>query len=150
LVACAKPPSAIDVNWIGLYTVASSSQIDEANSLSGQISQSSGPRHELTTTRIPAVIGTRFGISYVINDPDRTRVFNVRYVWRFPEGGLDSTTTGRSAPLFEIRRSCRVGETCSTAWVFNHDWELKPGTWTAEIWLDEKKELSRDFEIYLP
>lgn len=150
LVACAKPSPTIDISWIGPYTVASTSQVDEASSLSGQISRSSGVRHNSTTARIPAVLGSRFGMGYVISDPDKTRIFNVRYVWRFPGGGLLNSSTGESASFFQIRRTCRVGESCATAWVFNHDWELKPGKWTAEIWLDEKMALSRDFEVYLP
>jgi len=147
--ACAGENPSVDVTWVGLYSVTSSSKVSERNSLSGEVSQSRGFQHVSTTARIPAVKGTRFGFGFVLSDTD-PQAFKVRYVWRFPDGGLINTSTGQASDHFEIERSCKVGDSCANAWVFNHDWELKPGTWSAEVWLGQKMIVSRKFEVYLP
>jgi len=149
LAACTRISPSAEVTGIGLYTATSTSKVDEPRSLSGAVSESSSVQLVTTTTRIPAVIGTRFGFGYVLRGLD-AQDYSVRYVWRFPDGGLVNTTTGQSARDFQIERSCRVGESCFNAWVFSYDWELKPGTWTAEVWVGREKLISRDFEIYLP
>jgi hypothetical protein len=145
--ACASP--SVEVTWVGLYSVTSSSSVNEPNSVSGTINQSSGIKHISTTKRVPAVLGTRFGFGFVLKDTE-TKEFKVRYVWRYPAGGLVNPSTGKSASYFEIERTCRVGGPCSNAWSFNHDWELKPGVWVGEVWLGQNLLLSQEFEVYLP
>jgi hypothetical protein len=147
--ACAKQSPTAEVTWIGQYTVSSTAQADNPGSLSGKISQSSGPQNLQTTTRIPAAVGTHFGYGFVIRDVE-AKDLRVRYVWRFPDGGLTNPSTGKTAANFEIERDCRVGDWCSNAWFLNHDWELKPGPWTAEVWLGQSLLLSRTFEVYAP
>lgn len=149
LTTYARALPSVEVTWLGLYSATSSSRVSEPNSVSGTINQSSGIKHLLTTTRVPAVLGTRFGFGYVLKDMD-TKEFKVRYVWRYPAGGLMNPSTGKSASYFEIERTCRVGDSCSNAWVLNHDWELKPGVWVGEVWLGQNLLLSQEFEVYLP
>jgi hypothetical protein len=149
LTAQANSFPKAEITWSGIYSVASTTSVSEAKSLSGKISQSVGPVAVEPTSRVPATLGTRFGFGYVIKTADIQDPI-VRYVWRFPKGGLLNTSTGQVAQLFEIERPCHVGAPCANSWLFNHDWELKPGKWTAEVWLGSTLLVSQSFEVYLP
>jgi hypothetical protein len=149
LAACATVSPKAELRWAGLYTVDSSSEITDPTSLSGTRARSSGVRPVSATTHIPAVLGTHFGFSYVLSGVEN-RAIAVRIVWRFPEGGIENPSTGKSAQYIEAKLSCPVGELCWVSWVFDHDWELKPGTWTAEVWDGSTLLQSRTFEVYRP
>ena len=159
LAACATPSPQIDaqrsfpmvdVQWAGRFAVDYTSTIADGDiGLSGTRAQSRGGRPIEETSKIPAVLGTHFGYSYVIRGTSKRDV-KVRYIWRFPPGGLRNASTGVVAMYVEKELSCRIGDVCSAAWFLNHDWELRPGKWTGEIWLGAHLLASHDFELVLP
>jgi hypothetical protein len=108
------------------------------------------PELQAETTRIPATVGTNFGVRFIpIGSPAGERV-RLRRVWRMPAPGLVDPTA--RTPWFETEESvsCEIGRPCVLGWALRFDWELVPGTWTLEVWAGSRRLLMQSFELYPP
>lgn len=135
--------------WSGIYSVSQNRRIEDPSTASGYYLASTGAKLILETTRIPARIGTRFGIGYVFRGK-KGETIDYRVVWRYPSAGLTNPATGKTA--FEATRgfSARIDEHWCSGHVFSYDWGLVPGNYVVEIWVGDQKLAGQFFEVYRP
>ena len=148
-VVHASEVPAFEHLWSGIYSVSQNHRIKDPSTASGYYIASAGPKLTLETTRVPARIGTRFGIRYVFRGK-KGETINYRVVWRYPSAGLTNPTTGKT--VFETTRefSARIDEPWCSGHVFSYDWGLVPGNYVVEIWVGDRKLAGQFFEVYCP
>ncbi len=135
--------------WSGIYSVSQNHWIKDPSAASGYYITSAGPKLTLETTRIPARLGTRFGIRYVFRG-NKEETIDYRVVWRYPRTGLTNPTTGKT--VFETTKelTARIDEPLCSGLVFSFDWGLVPGNYVVEIWVRDRKIAGQFFEVYCP
>ncbi len=102
------------------------------------------------TTRIPARLGTMFGVKFrpVGTPPDG--VTNFRVLWRTPDPGIPDAVTGRPRRDDGCAYAYRMGVTTFHGFRFERPAELVPGAWALEIWHGDRKLLAYGFQVYKP
>jgi len=105
------------------------------------------------TTIIPAVLGIRFGVTFRVNASagasfPRSTVTTV--IWRFPAAGLSDPGTKLTSHVDTHEVRCTRESRCSTAWTFDHPWELVPGVWELEILVDGRTVIKQSFTVVEP
>ncbi len=73
--------------------------------------------------------------------------------WRFPERGLTNPETRMT--IFEWKTAelqCRLEQQpfCLLGYPLHHAWEVVPGKWTLEIWVEGVKRVEATFDLYIP
>jgi hypothetical protein len=144
------PEQTVNITSSGIYTVVSQSRVPDMNSLTGMGNLAKDVTLSQATTQIPAVLGTHFGVSYVIQKGQPNEIVNLRAIVHYPEGGLRNPETGKSASSSEWIQSCHVGSSCSVGYYFREAWELIPGDWSVELLQDSQQLFTHKFEVYLP
>jgi hypothetical protein len=96
--------------------------------------------------RIPATVGTSFGFRFQIIGEPQGETVNLRFVTRFPAGGLRNPQ-GRVLTVSENDRPHRIGENNFRTYTFDEPWEAVPGTWTLEFWYQGRMVGSHKFEV---
>lgn len=102
------------------------------------------------TSRIPARLGTMFGVKFkpVGTVPDG--VTNFRVLWRAPDPGIADAVTGKPRRDDGCAYAYRMGVTTFHGFRFERPAELVPGTWALEIWHGDRKLLAYGFTVYKP
>ena len=113
--ALAQQVKDVDVVWVGTYRIAETKPVEDPTAPTGYRYVASGIEPVSQTQRIPAVVGTRFDIAYVLKGEPEGTVVPVQAFWRF-----------------------------------QHPWELVPGKWTIEIWVEGAPVLETSFDLYIP
>lgn len=139
-------PQNVRLNWVGTYKVLGSQRSDYS-SITGKISRAIGWQLEQRTTDIVASVGTRFGINYTFEGTDSNVLVPHRVIIRYPEGGLTNPVTNRTAMSFTREKTCHIGVPSLAGQAFSEPWELVPGIWVVEIWLDNKLIASQPFTV---
>ncbi|MCB1647376.1 MAG: DUF3859 domain-containing protein [Pseudomonadales bacterium] len=137
---------AVEVTGFGIVeTQESGRRLRASNSRSG-VDFIDGNRIREYTSVIPAEPGLAFGFRYIIRSAPKGRPVTVRNVIRFPEPGL-------VMPSGEIIRESRetvraeLGVENFYGFGFDEPWEMVPGTWTFEVWLNDARIVNRRFEV---
>jgi hypothetical protein len=105
------------------------------------------------TTIIPAVLGIRFGVTFLVNASagasfPLSTVTTV--IWRFPAAGLRDPGSKLTSHVDTHEVRCTRESRCSTVWTFDHPWELVPGVWEVEILVDKRSALKQSFTVVAP
>lgn len=102
------------------------------------------------TTRVPARLGTMFGVKFrpVGQVPDG--VTNFRVLWRAPDPGIPDAVTGKPRRDDGCAYAYRMGVTTFQGFRFERPAELIPGAWALEIWHGDRKLLAYGFTVYKP
>jgi hypothetical protein len=102
------------------------------------------------TNRIPAKLGTTFGVKFrpVGKAPDGVSTFRV--LWRAPDPGIPDAVTGRPRRDDGCAYAYRIGVTTFQGFRFERPAELIPGAWALEIWNGDRKLLAYGFTVYRP
>jgi len=123
--------------------------IETPGTASGHANLVDKPVVTVTTQKIPAKLGVRFGCFYEISNlpiADGEKVKLVRVTrcpaLNKPDGSI---FTGAELPLSYTVVRGRVEQ--YTGFGFDHDYELVPGTWTFEIRFGDKILCRQDFII---
>ncbi len=116
-----------------------------------------GTRHILagtalvkSTTRIEAKVGVHFGMQFrLIGKPDKAPV-RLTSITHYPAPGLKNPGTGALLRRGENSLAATISTINYRGYVFEHEWELVPGTWIFELW-DGKRLLTKQaFEVVRP
>lgn len=97
--------------------------------------------------RIPAVVGTSFGVTFEVVGEPKGQPVTIRFVTRFPPGGLRNPQTGRVLLVAENDRVHTIGQTTYRSYTFDEPWEAVPGIWTLEFWYQGRLVGSQRFEV---
>ena len=100
------------------------------------------------TFNIPAVLGTRFGFTYVINGIPKGDIVPIRIRKLFP--GLKDPRRDQVLYSHEDVREHEIGKVYGIGYGFDHDWELVPGKWTFEIFYEGNMLAEISFDVYQP
>jgi hypothetical protein len=100
---------------------------------------------EEQTINVPAKIGTRFGMRYLVQGEPKGRSITVQYVGLHPE--LSNPRTGKTFSSYKYEKKVKIGETNYMGFTFDHDWELKEGKWTLQVLYQDKIMAEQTFII---
>jgi len=103
--------------------------------------------HSVTTLTVPAQHGVHFGFHYrIVGTPEGASV-DIKGITNFPRGGLHKP--GEAEPLrnYQYTGTEKIGQTYFTDYAFDDPWELVPGIWTVEIWIDNRLMASKSFTV---
>lgn len=117
--------------------------------ISGRVTLMKDARLVEQTDRIPATMGTQFGVFYnVIGEPEGAKV---PLTIKFTTPGLRGPGAKEPRYVEQWEATSEIGEKVSwTYYAFEHEWELVPGTWTIELYYKDRKLAEQSFEVYKP
>ena len=144
--------SGAKIVWYGVYKVGESKEVPDKSSPTGTRLLSSGIIPPSTSSdRIPAVLGTRFGVGYVLEGGPPGAQAKVRHVRLFPPGGIVNSKTGQRADSLDVELSYPVDtKDLFLGYPFRESFELVPGVWTFQVWNGSRKLLEKQFTVYRP
>ena len=151
--AAAQRVKDVDILWAGTYRIAETKEIEDPTAPTGFRYVAQGVEPILQPKRVPAVIGTRFGIAYVLNGDPEGEVVPVHAYWRFPQRGItnpETRTTVFEWKTPELQCALEQKPFCLMGYPLQHPWELVPGNWTIEIWVEGRKLVEAFFDLYIP
>jgi hypothetical protein len=99
------------------------------------------------TTDIPATLGTRFGIRFVVNGSPFGDIVNITKVVILPKEGLKVPNEGNRIFKYERKMKAKIGASEFTGYTFDNAWETIPGKWTIQLWYDGKKMAEKGFTV---
>jgi hypothetical protein len=102
------------------------------------------------TTDIPAEKGLKFGITYLIKGYPIGTPVKIDFAVHYPPPGLTNPKTGKTDTQSMVSLVKKIGRLTATGYLFNQKWEMKPGKWTFQIWIDGKKMAEKVFMVYIP
>jgi len=131
-------PAKATLSWAGVYETVTPDRRNEGLSKW---------RKEKRTSKIPNELGTRFGIEYVLDGNTINPLVQHRFIWRYPTPGQINPETSATAGSYVYEHICFTGETCRAGYTFDMDWEMVPGVWYAEVWVDDKRVLQKALNV---
>jgi len=118
---------------------------------------SMGPLHTVhsvhllaNTTSIPANHRVRFGLRYVVEGHPPGAIVELRMVTRFPNGGLLDPSTKKRHAIHEYRMPVQIGIAGYRDYTLDETWEIVPGRWVFEFWLNHRKLKEQEFCLFDP
>lgn len=139
-----------EVLWVGVYSVSESKRYEEPTSPTGKRGIVKKQHLEQATTRILANLGVKFGINYLIKSLSNEGALKFRVVWKYPSSGLFNPAANKTVYEDEFETKCETGIECIAGQHLIHNWELVPGIWIVEFWIDQRLYVSQSFEVVLP
>jgi hypothetical protein len=97
------------------------------------------------TTNVPASIGTSFGFRVKFPGTRSDNVVPCTAKCLHPE--LYNPSSGRSSVIDQWDASGLSGEDGYIGYSLDNDWELVPGPWTLQVFLDSKLMLEKTFNV---
>jgi hypothetical protein len=112
------------------------------------------------TYKIPARLGTSFGLKYYVNGHPPGAQVNITQRWLFPYPGVKHPETGKLTHYYDETILTPIGHTIQghylIAWSgfavqkFTEASDLVPGEWKLQLWHGGKKLKEKTFTIYEP
>jgi hypothetical protein len=146
--AQAQEVERVEIYEAGIYETKVSGSRDIPDVATGKIDEVSDLVLVQQTTTVPAKIGTSFAVRYRKVGGASVKL---RIVLHYPLPGLRKPATGNTRLLDEYYEQYRMGKADNyTGYTLENDWELVPGTWTFEIWQDDRKLAEQSFSVVKP
>lgn len=99
---------------------------------------------ELTAT-IAARLCVSFGFEYVLVGTPANVDVPIKMVTRFPAAGVRNPETGLMTHQHEAIVMRTIGQLHFRSYTLEKEWEVVPGTWTFELWDNDRKLVERSF-----
>jgi hypothetical protein len=133
IAACASPPPdevLVEVHRIGLFD-ARGTEIDAPNMPGGRFLEVNRRRFLEEAHEVPAVLGTRFGVTFKLKSkPPRSSVL-LDVVMNTPP--ITNPQTGVTLSTSKYSRALSTNRKHTVDYGFDQDWELAQGTWTLQL-----------------
>lgn len=142
----------VRITWHGVYRTTTDALVRDDTGFTGQRIVSTGVMPPaVSSDRIPAIAGTRFGFGFeIIGALPGTR-FALTWVRRYPPGGIRDAATGHRVEVERAPVTAIGGDKGAVVgYRFDHPEEMVPGPWTFELWQGELKVAEKRFEILPP
>jgi hypothetical protein len=97
------------------------------------------------TTDIPASLGTRFGILYVVKGEPTGQIVNLQKITIHP--GLKNPEKKEFVYKSNYLIEAEIGIPRHSGYGFDHEWEVVPGKWTIELWYKGRKLAEKTFAV---
>lgn len=101
------------------------------------------------TEIVPGIVGTTFGIQYVLQGAPKGQVVKLTYVTRFPRPGMVNDKLLKMEKS-EFEWNDTIGESAIRTYTLDHEWEVVPGDWTLEFYYDGRKIGEKHFTMTPP
>jgi hypothetical protein len=112
------------------------------------------------TYKIPARLGTSFGLKYYVNGHPPGAQVNITQRWLFPYPGVKHPETGKLTHYYDETILTPIGRTMQGNYLivwssaaiqkFTEASDLVPGEWKLQLWHGRKKLKEKTFTIYEP
>lgn len=112
------------------------------------------------TYKIPARVGTSFGLKYYVNGHPTGAQVNITHRWLFPYPGVKHPDTGKLIHYYDERILTPIGRTMQGNYLivwsiaalqkFTEPSDLIPGEWKLQLWHGRKKLKEKTFTVYKP
>jgi hypothetical protein len=102
------------------------------------------------STRIEAKVGVHFGMRYRVVGRPSNATIKLTSVTQYPVPGLKKPGSQAAQHRGEHSLFATISAINYRGYVFEHDWELVPGTWTFELWDGKRKLASQTFDVVKP
>lgn len=99
-----------------------------------------------STTNIAARIGTSFGV--LVKMPGDANGVVVRCSARCVHPRLSDPSSGHSSEVEQWDSSGMAGEEGYIGYTLDNSWELVPGPWTLQVFMDSKLVIEKTFNVY--
>jgi hypothetical protein len=152
---CAAEPTATVIDY-GRYSAEVTGFRPSAGTSGSVVVQSTNTKHIETTHRVPARLGEIFGVHYELSNLPTDRDVEIRSVMNHPPiRQPDGTTMTMSVSTSTVKAgTLEPGQSLIkwSRWYFvkGFEYEIVPGTWKREVFVDGKKVLEMAFEVYKP
>jgi len=131
----------------GVVSLSEAKTITDANISTGQRLEGGSPKIVSVSKNISIKLGTVFGVQVRIIGKQAGAKAPIRVIWRYQQPGLKNPITGKTKFSDEYTDSRPIGESPVFYWNLAEEWTLVPGTWTLELWQDDRKLLVQDFVL---
>ena len=105
-------------------------------------------RYVANTNRIPATLGTSFGIDYAVWGAPRGTPVTLEM--RTVHSLMTNPNTGRATTVSIWQWETQAGYRDGRIYTLEYDWEVVPGDWSFEIYHEGKLVEKQDFILYDP
>ena len=130
----------------GLFLTSVEGAVPAPGTSSGEVSLMSKPRLIRTTSTIPAVQKSSFGIRYQIEGEPVGAPIAVRDVIITP-GLKDPDEAGRVRYREVSRDITTIGKETFVGYTFDEAWEAVPGIWIVEVWHGDQQLVAQEFDV---
>ena len=138
--------SSARITEFGIYMTSVEATVPAPDTSTGKLSLLSDPKLLRSTTVVPAIARSSFGIRYQIEGEPAGAVIEVLDVVLTP--GLkdpdseDPITFQEQNPGFTT-----LGQATYAGYTFDKSWEAVPGKWQVEIWHKNRRLLTQEFNV---
>lgn len=140
----------IDIIEAGIYQ-ANVERVEEVKgTINGRLDILSDINIIEITTTIPACVGTLFGIKFNVVGAPKYATVPLTMVLRLPPQGLRDPKAGETYFRSEYVSGGIISDNRYVGYSFDQDWEAVPGTWTFEIWYQDRKLAEQSFTVVSP
>ena len=137
----------IDVVKKGIYVIETGKETPDANTPTGKIMAVTTVKNIESTSTIPARLGLEFGFQYVVvGEPSDANV-SLDIVTIYPSQGLRDPSSQQPVHKSKYQRTKKIGDTVYLGYGFENAWEAEPGTWTFQIWYENRKMVDQSFSV---
>jgi hypothetical protein len=134
----------------GIIEAKVSKVVEDKSISAGQRSNYEEGKITKETNRIKPEKDLIFGVEIKMHGRPEGRQVRVRVVWLYPEPGLKNPNTGRLTLRDEFESTQKVGTTQIYQWTLGDEWTQVPGTWTVQLWKDDRRLAQQSFEMLEP
>jgi len=146
----AQEVEGIEIVETGIYAVETTKLKPSSDTAAGYLGTVDEIRLVKSTTTIPAVQGTSFGMRYkILGVPKDARV-ELRLLTRLPAQGVHNPTTGEITFRNELSVERTIGDVHFRGYALRNEWEAVPGIWTFEFWYKDRKLAEQSFTVVPP
>jgi len=138
----------VEITEFGIYTSRTDKTLDAPGAATGVTKLVSDIELVKSTTTVPARVGANFGFRYRIVGEGKT--VTVKKITHIPEPGIRNPVSGNTIVTSVVNIERTIGDVHFTSYSLDQDFEVVPGTWTMEIWIDDRKWASQSFELVKP
>jgi len=131
----------------GVVSLGEVKKVTDSNISTGERFEGGEGKIVSVSKNISIKVGTVFGVQvHIIGKPAGAKV-PIRVIWRYPEPGIKSPTTGTTKFSDEYTDSRTIGSRPLFYWKLGEEYVLVPGIWTLELWQGDRKLLAQDFVL---
>lgn len=137
-----------DIVEFGVYKAGNLKQVEDEPSPTGTRNKVTGLQLVEQTERIPGKLNNRFGVKWKINGPVKDE--NIEYIRMVKFPRPMKKADGSTQEVYRSTKPAKVGQITYDGYGFDNEWEIIPGIWTFEIWVQGKKLAEKSLTVYAP
>jgi hypothetical protein len=148
-LASGQTVQRIDIVDFGIYA-ANRGETTATPGTAAGVTALTGLKLVRSTTSVPARIGTTFGFRYRFIGQPSGATLKIKKVTLYPQPGVRNPATENTTVRGEYFHHEKMGEDQIRVYTLDSEWELVKGTWTFELWLEDRKLASKSFDLVKP